>query len=137
MAAAEICFSKVITKEKEMNQVNNRPDSFENNQSIEPRGRSGGRSTFDQVKSTVASKLQGAADTLREKSGQAGSNRQGLASYGNQAANWLNRSADYINDLNPDQLKDDVKNQVRTHPGRSLLIAGAAGLILGAILRRR
>lgn len=104
----------------------------------EPQGRQD--STFDQIKTTVAEKLHTAADTLHEKtSRQTGSAGAGesLSGYGRQAADWLDRSADYIEELDPQQVKTDLENQVRRHPGRSLLIAGAAGLLLGVLLRRR
>jgi len=92
---------------------------------------------FDKVKSSITHKLQDAADALREKSqGMSGSNQQ-VANYGNQAADWLNRSANYIEEINPQQLKTDVENQVRHNPGRSLLVAAGVGLVLGALLRRR
>ena len=93
-------------------------------------------STFNQIKTTVADQLHAAADKLQEKTKNAsGSNEWG--NYGNQAANWLNRSADYINDVDVDRVKTDVSNQMRSNPGRSLLIAAAAGLALGVLIRRR
>jgi ElaB/YqjD/DUF883 family membrane-anchored ribosome-binding protein len=39
--------------------------------------------------------------------------------------------------MDPQKIKTDIQDQMRRNPGRSLLIAGAAGLILGALLRRR
>ena len=96
-----------------------------------------GGSTFDRIKVTVADKLKQAAETLEQKSASPTERPTALAGYGNQAAGWLNSSADYIRDMDPKQLKTDVQNEVRRNPGRSLLIAGAAGLILGALFRRR
>jgi ElaB/YqjD/DUF883 family membrane-anchored ribosome-binding protein len=81
--------------------------------------------------------LRVAAGTVQEKAEQMGERNQNVAGYGQQAAGWLNRSADYVQDFSPQHLKSDIEEQVRRNPGRSLLIAGAAGLILGAILRRR
>src|SRR2546423_36269 len=106
-------------------------------------GRQRQDSTFDQIKTTVAEKLHTAAETLHEKTsrqtGDPGSPKgnDSLSDYGRQAAEWLDRSADYIEDLDPQQIKTDIENQVRQHPGRSLLIAGAAGLLLGVLIRRR
>ncbi len=94
-------------------------------------------STFDKVKSTIGSKLHEAADTLSGKVKTLAGNNPNASQYGDQAANWLNRSATYIEDLNPGQIKTDLQSQVRNHPGRSLLIAAAAGLILGSVFRRR
>ena len=92
---------------------------------------------FDKIKDTITHKLQDAADVVREKSQSYSGTNQEVANYGNQAAEWLNRSASYIEEINPQQVKKDVENQVRQNPGRSLLIAAGVGLVLGAILRRR
>lgn len=94
-------------------------------------------STFDKVKSTVSTKLHEAADSLTGKVRNLAGNNPSATQYGDQAANWLNRSADYIDDLTPGQIRNDMQKQVRDNPGRSLLIAAAAGLILGAVIRRR
>lgn len=94
-----------------------------------------GGSGFDQVRSTVADKLRAAAETMRQKTTTAESgDTQGI---GSQASEWLDRSAKYVDEFNPQRFKDDLSTEVQRNPGRSLLIAGAAGLILGAILRRR
>lgn len=92
---------------------------------------------FDKVKTTISSKLHNAAAALREKSQAVSGKNKDLANYGNQTADWLNRSADYIEDINPQKLKGDVQNQVRQNPGRSLLIAAGVGLVLGSLFRRR
>jgi len=93
-------------------------------------------STFNQVKSTVAEKLHSAARTIHQKS--ASGNQQGdLSSFGHRAADWLDRSADYVSEVEPERVRRDLENQVRQNPGRSLLIAGAVGLVLGGLLRRR
>jgi ElaB/YqjD/DUF883 family membrane-anchored ribosome-binding protein len=96
-----------------------------------------GGSTIDNIKSTVAEKLHSAADTLQQKAGQTDQPDSPMATYGTQASEWLNRSADYIRDMDVNKVKSDVQNEVKRNPGRSLLIATAAGLILGALFRRR
>jgi hypothetical protein len=125
-------------KEREMEQ------NFDRDDLILPREGSNygsqpqrGGSTFDRVKVTVADKLKQAADALHQKTTRPGEQASAVGAYGNQAAGWLNTSADYIRDMDPQQLKTDVQNEVRRNPARSLLIAGAAGLILGALFRRR
>jgi ElaB/YqjD/DUF883 family membrane-anchored ribosome-binding protein len=92
---------------------------------------------LDKVKDTITHKLHDAADALREKTQTFSNKNPEVANYGNQAAEWLNRSADYIENINPQQVKKDVENQIRHNPGRSLLIAAGVGLVLGALLRRR
>ena len=88
----------------------------------------------DSVTSKFADGLRAAAGALTDK---ADPNGQVLGGLGNRAADVLKRSADYVDEVDLGQLKEDVVNQVRRNPGRSLLIAGAAGLILGALFRRR
>jgi ElaB/YqjD/DUF883 family membrane-anchored ribosome-binding protein len=112
------------------------PISSPENREYESNARSGSL-TFDNIQEVVANKLHTAASTLREKAGQRGRHNSTIAGYGQQAADWLDRSADYVRTTDPQQVKADLENQVRHYPGRSLLIAGAAGLILGALFRRR
>lgn len=56
---------------------------------------------------------------------------------GRSATAWLNRSADDVERLNLEQIKTEIHSLVRAHPGVSLLMAGAAGLIIGSLVRRR
>ena len=93
-------------------------------------------STFKQIKTTVADKLQSAAQTLHQKADRSGQPAE-LATFGHRAAGWLERSAEYVNEMEPQRLKTDLENQVRRNPGRSLLVAGIVGLALGGLLRRR
>lgn len=113
--------------------MNQREENFE------PMGRSWERETstqtsgFDRAKKTAADKLQQAAQALQEKS----SGNSELGQYGQRAAAWLERTSDYVSDINPQQVKADLGKQVQQNPGRTLLIAGGIGLLLGAVLRRR
>ena len=93
-------------------------------------------SVFEQTKRSIADKLWNVSGKFREQSNRPDINRD-LGYYGQQTSEWLARSAGYINDLSSQQIKDDVKNQVRVNPGRTLLIAGGIGLLLGTVLRRR
>jgi ElaB/YqjD/DUF883 family membrane-anchored ribosome-binding protein len=92
-----------------------------------------GGSGFDRIKRTAADKLRRAADTLQQQGGRAGLNQE----YGQRAADWLDRTADYVGELDPKQIRTDLENRVRRNPGSTLLIAGGVGLLLGALLRRR
>ena len=95
-----------------------------------------GGSTFDQVKSTVAEKLHAAAQSLHDTADRSTRPNE-LSGFGHQAADWLDRSAEYVNQFEPARVRGDIEKQVRNNPGRSLLIAGAVGLVLGGLLRRR
>jgi ElaB/YqjD/DUF883 family membrane-anchored ribosome-binding protein len=92
---------------------------------------------LNQIKTNIADKLRSAAGSLKGQASRVAGRNENMTGYGNQAADWLNRSADYVEEFDPKQLRSDVESQVRRNPGRSLLIAGAAGLILGALLKRR
>jgi len=92
--------------------------------------------TLGDSKTAVVDKMHQAADSLRERAVQSEGVEGKLASYEHRAADFLGNSADYINDFDPNQLKTDLQNQVKKNPGRSLLIAGAVGLILGALFQR-
>jgi ElaB/YqjD/DUF883 family membrane-anchored ribosome-binding protein len=108
-----------------MDQINNNESltPVQNRSSDEPQSLSGG-SKFDNIKSTVADKLKSAAQTLKAK----GEQNTNVSGYASQASGWLEGAS---------KIKTDIQRQVRSNPARSLLIAGAAGLILGALFRRR
>jgi ElaB/YqjD/DUF883 family membrane-anchored ribosome-binding protein len=91
---------------------------------------------FTQIKTAVADRLHGAAHLLQEQAARNPSASE-WGRLGQRAGDWFERSANYVNDLEPQQLRTDLENQVRRNPGRSLLVAGALGLVLGRLLRRR
>ncbi|HXG92404.1 MAG TPA: DUF883 C-terminal domain-containing protein [Blastocatellia bacterium] len=91
------------------------------------------KSKLDNIKNTVADKLQGAASAVRQKAGQ---QEGAVGDYAGKASSWLEDAAGYIRQMNPQQIKSDVQDEVRRNPGRALLIAGAAGLLLGVLIRR-
>lgn len=93
--------------------------------------------TLEQIKTTVSGKLNEFAEMLETRARNASDSNSEATGYEAQAANWVKRSATYIDDLNPQQVKEDIATQVRRNPGKTLLIATAAGLLLGSLLRRR
>jgi ElaB/YqjD/DUF883 family membrane-anchored ribosome-binding protein len=80
-----------------------------------------------------AERLRNTADLLEQK---AASKEGQVAQYLNQASAWFDCTADYIQQFNSEQVKASVEEQVRRNPGRSLLIAGAVGLLIGLLVRR-
>jgi ElaB/YqjD/DUF883 family membrane-anchored ribosome-binding protein len=96
-----------------------------------------GKSTgFENVKNIIADKLHNVAEVIGEKAADM-DKQSGVAQYGKQASEWLDHSAEYIRQFDCKQADADVREYVRQSPGRSLLIAGTVGLIIGAIFRRR
>jgi ElaB/YqjD/DUF883 family membrane-anchored ribosome-binding protein len=105
------------------------------------------RSSFDErnwkeksgldLKETVADKLKAAARSLRTKAQQFGSDRPNTVKYGQQAADWLEDTSNYVRQFDGKRFKEDIEDNVRKNPGRTLLIAGAVGLVLGTLIRRR
>ena len=91
---------------------------------------------FENVKNIIADRLQNVAEALGDKAADQGA-QCGMAQYGKQASEWLDQSAEYVRQFDYEQADAKVREYVRQTPGRSLLIAGAVGLIIGAILRRR
>jgi ElaB/YqjD/DUF883 family membrane-anchored ribosome-binding protein len=121
-------------KECKMDQINNTESLTPVRDTNEYEMKSqGGNSTFNNIKSVVADKLKAAAQTLEGKAEQ----NSPASGYAKQASGWLAGAADYVRDVNTDQVKSDIQRQVRSNPGRTLLIAGAVGLALGALLKRR
>jgi ElaB/YqjD/DUF883 family membrane-anchored ribosome-binding protein len=108
----------------------NRSDDFTSVQQNPHSQARNSNSTLDNIKTTVADKLNDAADAVRQRGGQ------NSAGYANQVSNWLSQAADYVREVEPSQIKSGIQQQVQQNPGRSLLIAGAAGLALGILLRR-
>ncbi len=96
-----------------------------------------GKSTgFENVKNRIADKLHDVAGVIGEKAADQDA-QPGMAQYGMRASEWLNRSAEYVRQFDYEREDARVREFVRQSPGRSILIAGGVGLILGAILRRR
>jgi ElaB/YqjD/DUF883 family membrane-anchored ribosome-binding protein len=91
---------------------------------------------FDNVKNIIADKMHNVAEALGEKVVIQDA-QCGIAQYGKQASEWLDQSAEYVRQFSYEQADANVREYVRQSPGRSLLIAGTVGLIIGAIFRRR
>jgi ElaB/YqjD/DUF883 family membrane-anchored ribosome-binding protein len=93
-----------------------------------------GESGIVSFKETVAGKLHAAADAIQDRAKQNAGHP--MSSYARQAADFLDGAAGYVQRVDPEQVKSDIRNQVRQNPGKSLLIAGAVGLLVGVLVRR-
>lgn len=93
-------------------------------------------SSFPGLKKFFSSKLHRAADTLAEKATPPEVS-PGIAQIGKQAAEWLDQSAEIVQQFNPEEITGRIRDAIKENPGRSLLIAGAAGMLIGYLFRRR
>ncbi len=99
-------------------------------------GISGSPSKFDRVKNTIADRIHEAADSIRQKT-ESDETPSAIGDYGKHASSLLDQSAEYIRDFDVQRIDTQIRGQIRNNPGRSLLIAMGAGLLLGMWLRRR
>ena len=90
------------------------------------------KSKLDNIKSTVADKLQSAAGAIKQRA----EGQSAVSGVADKASTMLNDAASYVRDVDPQQIKTDIQDEVKRNPGRALLIAGAAGLLLGVLFRR-
>lgn len=114
-----------------MEQLNNTESLAPTRENIEYE--SGRNPTLDNIKGKVVEGLKSAAGSLRQKGSQDGA----MSDYASRASGWLDTAGDYVRDMDVSHVKTDIQRQMRANPGRALLIAGAAGLIVGALFRRR
>jgi hypothetical protein len=91
---------------------------------------------FENVKNIIADKLHNIAEAFYEKEADQDAQSDGTR-YGKQASEWLDHSAEYVRQFDYEQANARVRDCIGQNPGRSLLIAGGVGLIIGAVLRRR
>ena len=116
-----------------MEQLNNTESLASMRGPIDYESGAGTNSTLENIKGKVAEGLKSAAGSLKQNGPQNGA----MSDYAGQASGWLDSAGNYIRDMDVSQVKTDIKRQMRANPGRTLLIAGAAGLIVGALFRRR
>ncbi|MEX2178859.1 MAG: hypothetical protein WD801_09130 [Gemmatimonadaceae bacterium] len=101
------------------------------------------------AKVKLADALESGADRLRERghadipalAGVPGDGAAAVSMDGRQSqvtervAGGMQASADWLREADLDSLKTSVEQQVREHPGRTLLIAAGVGYLIGRALR--
>jgi ElaB/YqjD/DUF883 family membrane-anchored ribosome-binding protein len=89
--------------------------------------------TLDEARTSVASALDRAADSVRKMAGGPGQ----TADWAQQAANKIGCAAGYLRRTDVRRMGEQARDAVHNRPGTALLVAASAGFLLGAILRRR
>jgi hypothetical protein len=98
------------------------------------------------VKNSLATALEGGANRLRSSdtsdigglsaSGAATATDGRVHQVTDGLASGMQASADWLRDTDLDSMKSGIEEQVRTHPGRTLLVAVGLGYLLGKAFRR-
>ena len=103
------------------------------------------------MKLNIADKLDAQAERLRAR-GTSGSPAYATADdgmsalstteptatrVGDKVAGGMHSTAEWLRNNDLDSMKRNVEEQVRTNPGRSLLVAAVAGYLIGKAIRRR
>jgi ElaB/YqjD/DUF883 family membrane-anchored ribosome-binding protein len=91
-----------------------------------------------QMKTQLADKLETGAGRLRQRvtntrkiDDAIATTKQRVADTSDRLAAGMERSADWLRNTNMTSFQQGLERQVRENPGRTLLIAGAIGYLLG------
>jgi hypothetical protein len=91
-----------------------------------------------QLKTQLADKLATGASTIRQRSSDTAkiddaiaATKEKVAGAGDRVASGMEKSAEWLRDTNMSTIKQGLARQVKENPGRTLLIAGAIGYLLG------
>ncbi len=85
-------------------------------------------SKFDNGRTAAANKLADAAESLHERVNRIGE-------IGHDAADRVDATARYLKKHSAKEMASDLGELVRAHPGKSLLVAAAAGFIVARAFR--
>jgi ElaB/YqjD/DUF883 family membrane-anchored ribosome-binding protein len=91
---------------------------------------------IDGTRGPTADKLKSTASRIHEKADKLPGGDK-VAGFAHCAADKLQATADYVREHDAQAMMAEVEGYVRKHPGRSLLAATAAGLLIGRAFRRR
>lgn len=93
------------------------------------------------LRSTLADKLEQGADKLRHKAAnttvtEVGADTERKArKASDKVASGMENTADWLRNADVDSVKSGLENQVRSNPGRTLLVALGLGYVVGRLFR--
>jgi ElaB/YqjD/DUF883 family membrane-anchored ribosome-binding protein len=96
-----------------------------------------GRSGLEKVRDVVADQMQAAARTIDEQVRTEHVHNRTVVDWGMSVAERLDRWGEELRGFRVGESEARFRAMVARNPGKSLLAAGAAGLLLGLLLRRR
>lgn len=91
---------------------------------------------LDKIRDVIADTLHTTAAKLNEKA-VAPDTQPGMARCAQKASDWLENSSERVREFDSARTDARIRDYVSLNPGRSLLMAGAAGLVVGILLKRR
>ena len=104
-----------------------------------------------EIKATIADKLDAGAQRLQQRAAGSGTlagttadgsttavttQQDAMAKASQKVASGMRNTADWLRNNDLDTLRQGIEKEVRTNPGRSLLVAAVAGYLLGKTFRR-
>ncbi|MGH7626522.1 MAG: hypothetical protein ACREOJ_14540 [Gemmatimonadaceae bacterium] len=96
-----------------------------------------------ELKATVADKLEAGAGKLRDRvssaemAGVTPKTRAKLEQASQKVAAGMENTADWVRTTDAEKARAGIEHQVKTRPGRSLLVALGLGVLIGSIFRRK
>ena len=97
-----------------------------------------------QMKTQLADKLETGAGRLRQRATNTKkidnaiqTTKQRVVDTSDRVATGMERGADWLRNANAQSFQQGLERQVRENPGRTLLIAGAIGYLLGRAFKGR
>jgi hypothetical protein len=99
------------------------------------------RERASHLKTTLADKLEQGAGRLRQKAssattGEMDAETEGrVRKAGSKMADGMESTAEWLRGADVDSMKSGLENQVRSNPGRTLLVALGLGYVVGRMFR--
>ena len=134
------------TGTQEQGKVDRAKEQMGNARDKAKEGLSTAREKAGQLKNSLADKLDAGADRLRGQGGQqfatATADGSVATSEGQMdrvarpLASGMHSTAEWLRENDLESMKQGVEQQVRDHPGRTLLIAAGLGYLIGKAFRR-
>ena len=91
--------------------------------------------TVDDARQTAAERLGSAASAVGDRADQLPGGPK-IQRFAQAAAERLSTTADYVRSHDAKRMLADVERVVKNHPGPSLMIAAAFGVVIGRALTR-
>jgi len=96
-----------------------------------------------ELKAAVADKLEAGAVKLRDRvssaemPGVTSKTRARLEQASQKVAAGMENTADWVRTADAEKAREGIEHQVKTRPGRSLLVALGLGFLIGSVFRRK